>query len=236
MRKKVSSSLERWVVLSGLLTVMFFWQGCQSAQSSGNYSELPGGVAVASASNNVAPVAPIATGGTSNGTDTNRSTSSESEVIRVGDSMTVVFSDTPVLVPAFEERVKEDGTITLLYNKRFEAAGKSRGELEKDIRARYVPDYYVNLTVTVHPKERSYTIGGEVKSPNRYAWYNGLTLLKAIQASGDFTEFAKKKAVQVTRSNGQKETVNCVKALRDAHYDIPIYPNDHIHVPRTVIF
>jgi hypothetical protein len=61
-----------------------------------------------------------------------------------------------------------------------------------------------------------------------------MTLLKAIAAAGDFTAFAQKKSVEVTRANGKKlRPVNCIRALRNPRkYDIPIYPGDHIHVPR----
>ena len=71
------------------------------------------------------------------------------EVFRIGDPVTVTFSDTPQTIPRFEERVKEDGTITLLWNEPFDAAGKTPGELENEIRARYVPSRFENLTVTI---------------------------------------------------------------------------------------
>ena len=60
-----------------------------------------------------------------------------------------------------------------------------------------------------------------------------MTVLKAIQSASDFTDFAKKKKVQLTRSNGRKkETINCEKARQDPKLDLPIYPGDNIYVPR----
>ena len=53
----------------------------------------------------------------------------EPEVFRVGDSLTVTFTDTPTVIPPFEEKIKEDGTITLTLNQTFKADGKTRGEL-----------------------------------------------------------------------------------------------------------
>ena len=46
-------------------------------------------------------------------------------------------------------KVKDDGTVTLIYNRVFHAAGKRTGELGKEIRDFYVPAYFINLTVTV---------------------------------------------------------------------------------------
>jgi hypothetical protein len=80
---------------------------------------------------------------------------SDAEVLRVGDSLTITFTDTPVTIPNFDEKIREDGTITLTLNKTFKADGKSRGDLEKEIRACYVPDYYKYMTVTVKQQENT---------------------------------------------------------------------------------
>ena len=78
-----------------------------------------------------------------------KSAGPEPEVLRVGDSLTVTLTDTPTTIPAFEEKIKEDGTITLTLNKTFKADGKTRGALEKEIRDCYVPDYFKYMTVMV---------------------------------------------------------------------------------------
>jgi hypothetical protein len=38
--------------------------------------------------------------------------------------------------------------------------------------------------------------------------------------------------VLVTRSDGSKIHVNCLKAQNDHSLDVPIYPDDNIFVPR----
>jgi polysaccharide export outer membrane protein len=158
------------------------------------------------------------------------------EVLQVGEPIIVTFSDLPVVVQPFEERIKADGTITLIHNETFAAAGKSIGQLEKEVRARYVPRFYVNMTVTIKPQEntRFYFVGGEVKQPGRQVYLSRLTVLKAIQSAGDFTDFAKKKKVQLTRANGKTYMVNAEKALKDPALDLEVYPGDKIHVPRRV--
>jgi protein involved in polysaccharide export with SLBB domain len=59
-----------------------------------------------------------------------------------------------------------------------------------------------------------------------------ITVTKAIQTAGDFTEFANKKKVKLTRKDGSIYTVNCIKALEDPTQDLEVYPGDTIHVPR----
>src|SRR5512133_158881 len=77
------------------------------------------------------------------------------DTISVGEAITINFSDLPIIVPPVEERVKEDGTITLLQNQTFVAAGKTRRQLEKEIRDRYVPKFYVNMTVSIRQQENT---------------------------------------------------------------------------------
>ena len=165
-----------------------------------------------------------------------KSAGPEPEVLRVGDSLTVSFTDTPQTIPPFEEKIKEDGTITLTLNQIFKAEGKTRGELEKDIRARYVPDYFKYMPVTVKQQEstRWYYLNGEVRSPARQIYNSRITVLKAIASAGGFTDFANKKKVRLTRVDGRTQTVNCVKALDNPALDPEVYPGDTIHVPRRI--
>jgi polysaccharide biosynthesis/export protein VpsN len=160
----------------------------------------------------------------------------EPQMFRVGDSLMVTFTDTPTVIPPFEEKIKEDGTITLTLNQTFKADGKTRGSLEKEIRARYVPDYYKYMTVTVKQQESTswYYMNGEVRSPARQIYNSRITVLKAIASAGGFTDFANKKKVKLTRVDGRTQTVNCVKALDNPRLDPEVYPGDTIHVPRRI--
>jgi len=166
---------------------------------------------------------------------TNRS-GFEPEVLRVGDSLTVTFTDTPTPMPPFEEKIREDGTITLALNQTFKAAGKTRGDLEKEIRACYVPDYYRQMTVTVKQQEstRWYYVAGEVRAPSRQIYNSRTTVLKAIASVGGFTDFANKKKVKLTRVDGRTQIVNCPKALENPTLDPEVYPGDALYVPRRL--
>jgi hypothetical protein len=55
----------------------------------------------------------------------------------------------------------------------------------------------------------------------------------AIQAAGDFTQFASHK-VWLTRTDGTRIKVNVDKALRDSTQDPPVFPGDKIEVYRRI--
>jgi polysaccharide export outer membrane protein len=152
---------------------------------------------------------------------------------QVGDLVTVVFSAINDQIAPHEERVKEDGTITLPYIGSIRASGKTSGELQNEIHDLYVPKYYVNLTITVRSEARFYYVGGEVKSPGPKEYLGDTDIVKAIQAAGDFTDFAKKTKVSLTRG-GRTEIINCKKAIANPQYNVPVYPGDKIVVPRSI--
>ena len=99
--------------------------------------------------------------------------------------------------------------------------------------ALYVPKFYLRLTVTIKTEDRFFSVGGEVRTPNRQVYIGEMTLLKAITAAAGFTEFADKKRIEIIRTNRKKEKVDWYKAQENpTKYDVPIYPGDQIHVPR----
>ena len=160
----------------------------------------------------------------------------EPKRFRVGDKVTVIFTDTSMIVPGFDVQVKEDGSVTLLYNESFTLVDKTVGEVQKEIRDRYVPRYFKQMTVNIKQELQTmfYYVDGEVKSPARQTYIERTTVLKAIASAGGFTEFAKKKGVKLTRLDGRKYTINCVKAIDNPALDLEIYPGDKIYVPRKI--
>ena len=154
--------------------------------------------------------------------------------ILVGEMVTVTFSDLPdkVLIPEGKMRIAEDGKITLHLNVTVHAAGKTTRQLEQEIRSLYVPKYYNYMTVTVKTEERVYFVGGEVRNPNRQFYVGPITVLRAIDTAGGFTDFANRSNIELTRQGGQKIRINYKKALKDPKLDPEVYPNDQIIVHR----
>jgi polysaccharide export outer membrane protein len=155
------------------------------------------------------------------------------DLLRVGDYITISFSGV-VNPPSdkHEERIGDSGQIILPFIAPVEASGKTRAELQQLIHDAYVPKFYQHLTVTVGSESRAFYVEGQVKNPGRYSFAGEMSVLKCIAAAGDFTDFAKRTRVEVTRSNGRIEKVNCNDAQHHPEMDLPIYPDDRIFVPR----
>jgi polysaccharide export outer membrane protein len=244
--RNVGKRLGSWGAVCGLVVGGLYLSGCQTQQPAQQFAEVPSALTAASGASPAAADASSAASGATQVaapvaspiTVSNAASASGpgAEVLRVGDSLTIIFTDTPAQIPNFDEKIREDGTITLTLNKTFMAAGKTTGDLEKEIRKCYVPNYYKYMTVSVRQQEstRWYYINGEVKSPNRQIYNSRITVLKAIASAGGFTDFANKKKVKLTRVDGRTQTVNCVKALDNPSLDPEVYPGDTIHVPRRI--
>lgn len=220
------SQIRSWVATSlAALAAGLLFTACQTTSESRNAGVFPDDPAAAAPAapttpGGAPPPAPVPGGGLS-------------DRLRVNETLQVIFSDAAVDTRPFEGRIKEDGTITLMQNQVFVAAGKTIGELEKDIYNRYVPKYYVNLTVTVRAQDRYFYVGGQVRMPSRLEWRGDITLLGAIAAAGGLTDFAKQSKVQILRANNTKVTID-FKKLRQGHpeLDVPIYPGDRIIVDK----
>jgi len=159
-------------------------------------------------------------------------------MLGVGDFITVSFTDVPAIVAAqFRDqkvRIPDDGMITLPYNVRVQAAGRKIPELEAAIRTNYVPGYFQNFTAIVKPEERFYYVGGEVRNPGPRPYIGNMTVLRAIDTAQGFTDFARKTSIEVRREDGRTELVNWKKARKNPKLDLPVYPNDHIIVPKGI--
>ena len=241
--RNIGKRLGRWGAVCGLLWAGLGLSGCRTQSPEQQFAELPPTLTAAlSASPVAAPnttsapaaapvVSPLAVPAATNGAGP------QVEVLDVGSSLTIVLTDTPTPIPAFEGKIKEDGSITLTLNQPFLAAGKTPGDLEKEIRARYVPKYFKYMTVSVKQIENTlwYYVDGEVKSPNRQLYASRITVSKAITSAGGFTDFANKKKVRLTRLDGRIQIINCVKARDNPSLDLEVYPGDKIYVPRRLL-
>ncbi|MDB6053297.1 MAG: polysaccharide export protein [Verrucomicrobiales bacterium] len=156
--------------------------------------------------------------------------------LKVGDKIKVDYptsGEKPML--PHEETIKDDGTIHLDLIGDVKAAGLNPRQLERAIHEKYVPAFYNRLTVVVTPDSRYFYVGGEVKQPNRQLYTGNMTVVRAIQSSGDFTDFADRKKVILLRANGDRKIINVIEARKDPKKDLPVYPGDSIHVPQSPI-
>ena len=236
--ENVGNGLRIWVTVCGLVLGGLSLAGCRSDAPKQQSAKVPPSPQSTSAARTAPAKDPVTTPVSKPAAfqALTNNANPEPEVFRVGDSLTIAFMDTPTPIPSFEGRIKEDGTVTLTLNQSFKADGKTRGELEKDIRDRYVTNYFKQMTVTVKQQEntRWFYVNGEVRQAARQIYTSRITVLKAIASAGGFTDFANKKKVKLTRLDGRTQTVNCVKALDNPRLDPEVYPGDTIHVPRRL--
>jgi len=161
------------------------------------------------------------------------------EPLQVGFRIKVELAGATEKLDPIEQDIHDDGTINMPYIGRITAAGKSPSQLEKEITAAYVPSYYTHLSVTVLPLLRFFYVGGQVTGTagGRIQYSGPITILGAIQAAGDFTPFANKRKVQITRFGTKKiEFENCVDALKHPEKDLWVHPGDMIWVGRRGIY
>lgn len=192
--------------------------GCQTNQPV--FEEIPG----------------VATSTNSAGTNRLSARRHTTDVFQIGDQVIITYSGTSAtnpLLQSHQEAIKDDGTITPPYVGPVVAAGKTPGRLQKELQEKY--DYYFkNLTVTVVPRDRFYYVSGEVRKPGPEPWLGETDIIQAIAAAGDFTDFANKKRVRLTRANGRTQIINVQRAITEPHYEVPVYPGDKIYVPRRL--
>jgi len=152
--------------------------------------------------------------------------------LQIGDRIRVELSGTADTPESKEQDINADGSINLTRIGFVAASGKSASQLEKEIQAKYVPDWYPQITVTVTPVARYFFVLGQVVNSGRILYTGPITVLGAIGAAGDFTPFADKAHVKVIRADGSIETINCKRAITHPELDVPIYPHDKIQVGR----
>jgi protein involved in polysaccharide export with SLBB domain len=150
-----------------------------------------------------------------------------------GDVVVVNFSGGPadLQMPPHEERVTEDGTITLNLVGSIKALGKTPSMLQKEIHDKYVPAYYKRLTVTVRPFEQFFYVEGYVRQSGRFPYSGEMTVRKAITTAGGFSEFADRKNIRLIRANNTELLIiNADKLEKNPSEDPKVLPGDQIEV------
>jgi protein involved in polysaccharide export with SLBB domain len=152
-----------------------------------------------------------------------------------GDRIEIDLTGTPASVPPSVQNIQQDGTISLANIGSLQAAGLTPGQLEVEITTNYVPAVYIHLNVNVTPLLRYFYVGGQIKnsgSGGRQTYTSAITLTRAIQAAGDFNEYADQRHVRLTRMRtGKSIVVDCKRILRHGAPDPAVAPGDQIWVP-----
>jgi protein involved in polysaccharide export with SLBB domain len=157
--------------------------------------------------------------------------------LRSGDQVTVRLDtggNTEIQrQPPIETVIDENGEISLPLIGRVRAAGSTPSEVAERIQASYVPRFYVRCNATVLPTVRFFYVGGEVRGPGRYNWTEDVTILKAINTAGGFTDYANRRKVELARGKN-KQTLDVEDIRQHPEKDVAVQPGDSIYVPRSI--
>jgi polysaccharide export outer membrane protein len=158
-----------------------------------------------------------------------------SDILRVGDAVQIRLTGVPVEEEKLiEEKVDDDGYISMPLGGRFKADGLTTSQVKAKIEKTYrEKKIYETPNVTIITQQRYANVSGEVRIPQRVLFTNDLTVLRAITACGGFTDYANRQDVKVLRKN-QVFKFNAVEALKNPGQDIPLQAGDQIQVPRTI--
>lgn len=125
-----------------------------------------------------------------------------------------------------EVRVNNAGQVSLPLIGAIQAGGRTVGELEQDIAARYRAHYLQDPQITVFVKEfasQRVTLNGAVKKTGIYPMTSRLSLLQAVSLGEGLTDTANETNVVVFRRDGDKRMVARfdLEAIREGRSDDP---------------
>lgn len=158
--------------------------------------------------------------------------------LRPGDSIIIKLSGVPqeesVLVSNTYD-ISDEGTINLTHLGEIRAAGMRPSALQKSIENAYKSaEIYTNPTVLVSASRDGGTqvvyVSGEVKQPGAIPMRAGMSVHDAITSAMGPTDFAKMKAVKLTRGTSTRELD--LRRADNPDASLPVQAGDKIHVPQ----
>jgi polysaccharide export outer membrane protein len=156
-------------------------------------------------------------------------------VIRKGDVFEIRLSGMPVDYAqefALAYTVGDDGEVRIPLIGQMRAAGISVTQLARNIESKLVADkIFTNPTcvISLQPASRFVTVGGAVRAPQAVPWNTDMSLTNAITRAGDFSDFANKTKVKVTRE-GKVNYYNTKKIDKDPTQNPKLLPGDEVYV------
>jgi len=130
--------------------------------------------------------------------------------------------------------VDADGTITLPYISRLQAAGLTQRQLQEKIRIALSPDIIKNPQVRVEIekfKSQSVMVTGEVRSPMKVAMMGNKSLLEAITEAG-YTTASAGTEISIVHADGRPPTAIDMKDVL-ATQAFMLHDGDVVTVPKA---
>lgn len=160
------------------------------------------------------------------------------DLLRAGERIRIIYLDIPDAPTPTEQQIPENGKLLLPKGVEVMFANRNKTDVEKEIQDIYVNQkrFYPRMTVNIERQGLTISIGGEVRTPGSVIHSGQMTVTRAINAAGGFTEFADRTEVVITRAITQEQiVVNVKRALKNPALDLPIYPGDSVTVKRRIL-
>lgn len=125
------------------------------------------------------------------------------------------------------------GGLNLPYIGKLTVAGMNSSQVQSVVERTYIERgiyTHPSITLVVQAQARFVNVGGHVKAPQRVNYTPDMTLLSAINAAGDFDDFADQRKVRLIRGQTVK-IVDCKQIRKNPANDVQVLPGDQIQVP-----
>ena len=229
-------------IMSGIcLVVLLLGVGCVSSQRLSRYAPRVADRDVA-----VLPMRHVRLSGpaSTNGAGTIEmagvDTDDTKRALQKGDRIEIFLQGIPVPYE-IKDVIDSHGKVNLPLIENVMIAGMTTYDAEKLIEKSYVDGgYYRKIEVSivalsVVAKMDAVFVGGEIRRPGTYPLSAHLTLTRAIIAAGGYTDFAKRRKVQVTHRNGKSEMFDTKRIEDGKDMDPVIKAGDVIKVHRGLL-
>lgn len=158
--------------------------------------------------------------------------------LQPGDSVELTFLGNTDLNAS--QMIRRDGKISLQLVGEVQAAGKTPGELEEELRQLYAKQLQIKEIMVMVKSPAQVFVSGSVEKPGLVQMDRPMTAFDAIVKSGGFKiPNAEVRNVVVVRHEGSKRFAYAVnlKPILNGESDNPFYlrPFDVVFVPRTRI-
>lgn len=138
-----------------------------------------------------------------------------------------------------EYTVSSDGTINYPHIGRITVAGRTCGELERELSEGLANGYLrnpsVSCSLTEYNSKRVF-IFGEVNNPGSYAYDRDLTIVDGLALAGGLTERANSNNTKLTREiNGSEVQVRVPmqEVVEGRRENLELLPGDILYVPQS---
>lgn len=153
--------------------------------------------------------------------------------LKKGDKVKISLTGIP-RPQEIENVVNDFGLITLPLIGSVKIEGLTTAKAESLVRKTYIDkQFYRSIDVIIVAQEGEFYVRGEVKKPGSFPMSGDVTLVQGIIMAGGYTEYHKKKAIELRR--GRKTMIYNAEKIEKGELEDPILKNgDIIVVPQRV--